>query len=86
VVAHTHQDPSGHRVVLLQADRSFPTAVGAHHPAGSDTWVAEVDGVVLFCADQPAPSLVVGQDRAEVLLAAARLGLDTSASRHGGAR
>jgi predicted anti-sigma-YlaC factor YlaD len=75
VVAHTYQDPAGHRVVLLQADRSFPTAVGAHHPAGSDTWITEVDGVVLFCADRPAPSLVVGQDRAQVLVAAARLGL-----------
>ena len=74
-MAHTYQDPAGHRVVLLQADRSFPTAVGAHHPAGSDTWITEVDGVVLFCADRPAPSLVVGQDRAKVLVAAARLGL-----------
>jgi predicted anti-sigma-YlaC factor YlaD len=75
VVAHTYQDPAGHRVVLLQADRSFPTAVGAHHPAGSDTWITEVEGVVLFCADRPGPSLVVGQDRALVLVAAARLGL-----------
>ena len=75
VLAHTYQDPAGHRVMLLQADRSFPTAVGAHHPAGSDTWISEVEGVVLFCADRPAPSLVVGQDRAQVLLAAARLGL-----------
>ena len=46
-------------------------------PALTDgaTWIAEVDGVVVFCADRPAPSLVVGQDRAEVLLAAQRLGL-----------
>ena len=77
VVAHTYQDTAGHRIVLLQADQSFPTAVGAHHPAGSDTWVTEVDGVGLFCADRPTPSLVLGQDRAQVLLAAARLGLDT---------
>jgi hypothetical protein len=67
--------PAGDRVVLLQADRSFPTAVGAHHPAGSGTWMSEVEGVVLFCADRPAPSLVVGRDRAKVLVAAARLGL-----------
>jgi hypothetical protein len=76
VVAHTYQDPAGHRIVLLQADRSFPTAVGAHHPAGSDTWVTEVDGVVLFCTDHPTPSLVLGQDRALALRAASRLGLD----------
>jgi hypothetical protein len=74
VVAHTYQDPAGDRVVLLQADRSFPTAVGAHHP-GSDTRISEVEGVVLFCADRPAPSLVVGLDRAKVLVAAAGLGL-----------
>jgi hypothetical protein len=41
--------------------------------------------VVLFCADQPAPSLVVGRDRAQVLLAAARLGLDASTSGDEGA-
>src|SRR5215211_7526314 len=76
VVAHTYQDPAGHRILLLQADRSFPTAVGAHHPAGSDTWVSEIDGVVLFCTDHPTPSLVLGQDRAIVLRAASRLGLD----------
>jgi len=75
VLAHTYQDPAGHRVVLLQADRSFPTAVGAHHPAGSHTWISEVEGVVLFCADRPTPSLVLGQDRAQVLVAAAQLGL-----------
>jgi hypothetical protein len=28
----------------------------------------EVEGVVLFCADRPAPSLVVGQVRAKVLV------------------
>jgi uncharacterized OsmC-like protein len=32
--------------------------------------VTEVDGVVLFCADRPAPLLLVGQDRALVLLEA----------------
>jgi hypothetical protein len=68
-------------VVLLRADRLFPTAVGARHPATGATWVAEVDGVVLFCADQPAPSLLLGHDQAEVLLAAAQLGLDQAGHR-----
>jgi hypothetical protein len=75
VVAHRYQDAAGHRVVLLQADRRFPEAAGARPMPDGATWVAEVDGVVLFCADRPAPSLVVGQDRAEVLLVAQRLGL-----------
>lgn len=75
VLAHTYQDAAGHRVVLLRADRRFPEAAGARVMPDDATWIAEVDGVVLFCADRPAPSLVVGQDRAEVLLAAQRLGL-----------
>jgi hypothetical protein len=75
VLAHTYQDAAGHRVVLLRADQRFPQAADARLMPGGVTWMAEVDGVVVFCADRPAPSLVVGQDRAEVLLAAQRLGL-----------
>jgi hypothetical protein len=75
VVAHSYQDAAGHRVVLLRTDRLFPEAVGARHTQDGATWIAEVDGVVLVCAERPAPSLVVGQDRAEVLLAVRRLGL-----------
>jgi hypothetical protein len=75
VLAHTFQDAAGHRVVLLRAGQVFPEAAGARPMPGGATWIAEVDGVVVFCADRPAPSLVVGQDRAEVLLAAQRLRL-----------
>jgi hypothetical protein len=75
VVAHDYRDPAGHQVTLLLADRSFPEAVGASHPPGAAIWVAEVDGVAVLCADRPSPSLLVGRDRAEVLLAAARLKL-----------
>lgn len=75
VLAHTYEDAAGHRVVLLRADRLFPEAAGARAMPDGATWIAEVDGVVVFCADRPAPSLVVGQDKAEVLLAAQRLGL-----------
>jgi hypothetical protein len=75
VLAHTYQDAAGHRVVWLRAERGFPEAAGARPMPDGATWIAAVDGVVLFCADRPGPSLVVGQDRAEVLLAARRLGL-----------
>jgi hypothetical protein len=75
VVAHSYEDTEGHRVVLLRTERLFPEAAGARPMPGGATWIAEVDGVVLFCAERPAPSLVVGQDRVEVLLAARRLGL-----------
>lgn len=75
VVAHDYRDAAGHQVTLLLADRSFPEAVGAAHPPGAAIWVAEVDGVAVLCADRPSPSLLVGPGRAEVLLAASRLGL-----------
>jgi len=75
VVAHTYQDAAGHRVVLLVSDWVFPEAVGATPRPAGNAWIAEVDGVVLYCAEHPEPSLLVGQDRAEVLLAADRLRL-----------
>ena len=75
VVAHDYRDAAGRQVTLLLADRSFPEAVGASHPPGAAIWVAEVDGVAVLCADRPSPSLLVGRDRAEVLLVASQLGL-----------
>ena len=75
VVAYDYRDAGGGHVTLLLADRSFPEAVGASHPPGTAIWVAEVDGVAVLCADRPSPSLLVGRDRTEVLLAASRLGL-----------
>jgi hypothetical protein len=75
VVAHDYRDSAGRRVTLLVADRSFPEAVGARHPPGVQTWTAEVDEVVLLCAERPSPSLLLGPDQEVVLAAAARLGL-----------
>lgn len=75
VTAFVYQDQVGHRVTLLRASRSFPTAAGARHQPSAAVWLAEVDRVVLFCADRPWPALLVGQGRAEVLLAAQQLGL-----------
>jgi AcrR family transcriptional regulator len=75
VVAHDYRDAAGRELTLLLADRSFPEAVGAWHPPGAAIWVAEVEGVAVLCADRPSPSLLVGPDRAQVLLAASRLGL-----------
>jgi hypothetical protein len=75
VVAHHYRDAAGRRLTLLLAERSFPEAVGARHPPGATIWVAEVDGVAVLCADRPSPSLLVGPDQAQVLLAASLLGL-----------
>jgi hypothetical protein len=75
VTAYVYQDQAGHRVTLLRASRSFPTATGARHQPTPTMWLAEVDQVVLLCADRPWPSLLVGQDRTEMLQAADQLGL-----------
>lgn len=75
VTAHSYVDPAGHEVTVYQADSTFPVAAGAQHARAGETWSADVDGAALFCADHPVPSLVVGDDRKEVTLAADELGL-----------
>jgi hypothetical protein len=75
MVVHAYRDPAGHTVVVYQADRTFPVADGAEHSEDGRTWRAAVEGAVLFCADHPVPSLVVGDDQREVALAARELGL-----------
>ncbi len=75
VVVHAYRDPAGHKVVVYQADHTFPVAEGAEHSGDGRTWTAAADGAVLFCADHPVPSLVVGDDEREVTLAARELGL-----------
>lgn len=74
VVAHIYRDQAGHQVIVYQADREFPVARGARHDV-TGSWTVEVDGVVLYCADEPVPSLVIGDDSAEVALAASELRL-----------
>lgn len=71
--AHRYRDPAGHEVVIYRSPRAFPMAAGARREGAM--WEASADGTVLFCADRPAPSLLAGDDRAEVRLAARLLGL-----------
>jgi hypothetical protein len=75
LVVHEYADLAGHVVRVYQSNTTFPVAEGAEHDATGATWSATLDGAVLFCADRPVPSLVVGDDRAEVRLAAAELEL-----------
>jgi hypothetical protein len=75
VVVHSYEDPAGHRVDVYQSSEPFPTAAGADHSIDGRTWRANSDGLVLFCADEPTPSLVVGDDGRELALAVDRLGL-----------
>jgi hypothetical protein len=69
-VAHTYVDPSGDEVVVFVADKQWPVAAGAEHDNAGQTWIAEKDDLVLICIDEPAPSLVVGDDVHDVELAA----------------
>lgn len=71
--AHRYRDPAGHQVVIYRSHRAFPMAAGARRDGS--VWEASADGTVLFCADRPVPSLLAGDDLAEVRLAARLLGL-----------
>lgn len=75
VVVHAYEDLAGHTVAVYQAEESFPIADGAEHDSLGTTWSISIDGTKLFCADEPGPALVVGEDAREVRLAAAELGL-----------
>jgi len=69
-IAHVYADSSDDIVVVFVADEQWPVARGAHHDNAGETWMAEKDDLVLICIDEPAPSLVVGDDRHDVELAA----------------
>jgi hypothetical protein len=75
VVVHSYEDPAGHRVDVYQSSEPFPVAAGAEHSSDGRTWRANNDGLLLFCAEEPTPSLVVGDDGRELVLAVDRLGL-----------
>lgn len=75
VIVHAYRDSAGHKVMVYQADRTFPVADGAEHSDDGRTWTAATGGTVLYCADHPIPSLVVGDDEREVTLAVRELGL-----------
>jgi hypothetical protein len=75
LVVHRYRDPAGQLVAVYRGDRAFPTARGADPGPRPRTWHSEVDGTALFCADDPFPALVIGEDRRVVDLAAGLLGL-----------
>ncbi len=72
-VAHSYVDASGEEVVVYVAEREWPVAVGAEHDGAGESWVAEKGGLVLICLNEPAPSLIVGNDLSVVELAASSL-------------
>jgi hypothetical protein len=75
LVVHRYRDAAGHRVDVYRSDDRFPVAAGAVRDPARAVWHASIDGVEVFCAEDPFNALVVGDDRREVLLAADRLNL-----------
>ncbi|MDQ3915050.1 MAG: hypothetical protein M3323_06920 [Actinomycetota bacterium] len=73
--AHHYVDQAGHEVVVYEAESEWPVALGAEHDSESLTWETTADDLTLFCASEPAPFLIVGDDAGEVRLAAITLGL-----------
>jgi hypothetical protein len=70
VAADRYVAADGATVLVVHSPGRFPEAAGARPVAGGD-WVAEVDGVTVFCTQQPDVALVVGADRVTVFRAAA---------------
>jgi anti-sigma factor RsiW len=79
VVVHRYRDAAGHRVAVYRSDHQFPVAAGAVHDRARAVWHASIDGVEVLCAEDPFNALVLGDDRREVELASARLGLGDDA-------
>lgn len=69
-IAHRYVDPSGDEIVVYIAAEEWPVAAGAEHDNSGETWVAEKDGLVMICLNEPKPSLVVGDDLHDVETAA----------------
>lgn len=76
MTVHEYEDLAGHTVAVYQTNGSWPTADGAEHSTGGESWTADIDGVRLFCVDDPVPSLVLGEDYRELSLAVSELGLE----------
>lgn len=75
VVIHRYSDPSGAELSIYEAEQQWPVAVGAEHDPASHTWTASIEGVVVLCATEPVPMLVVSESGRDVQMAAAALGL-----------
>lgn len=75
VVVHRYQDEAGHEVAVYQSARAFPHAPDAEYSHHGSVWSAEIDGRTIWCTEEPTPSLLVGDDWDEVVMAATELGL-----------
>lgn len=73
---HLYADDAGHRLVVARSPRPFPEAAHVEFLSSGPSWVAVLDGAVIFCADRPGSSwLAIGASRDQALAAGRALGL-----------
>lgn len=73
---HLYADNAGHRLLVARSPQPFPDAAHLDRVDGGPSWIATIDGAVMFCADRPGSSwLAIGATRDQVLAAGHVLGL-----------
>lgn len=73
---HTYTNPAGHRLLIVASPRPFPRAHGAREINPPPSWIADIDGTTMICADQPGVSwLAVAANSGDALAAGRALGL-----------
>lgn len=75
-VVHRYRDAAGHRLMLVSSTEQFPRADTAQTVGPGPSWIADIDGAVMFCADRDGLSwLVITDSRAQALAAGRAVGL-----------
>lgn len=73
---HTYTDPAGHRLLVVTSPRPFPRAHGAREIDPAPSWIADIDGTTMICADRPGVSwLAVAANSGDALAAGRAFGL-----------
>ncbi|WP_188196625.1 zf-HC2 domain-containing protein [Nonomuraea sp. SYSU D8015] len=73
---YSYAAPDGRHIVVIASSRPFPRAAGARDVKPAPSWLAEVEGTSMLCADKDGTSwLAVAADPATALTVGRALGL-----------
>jgi len=61
MIVHAYRRADGAHILLARAPSEFPRAVGARDLPDRE-WLADVDGIRLYCTSRSGPTLVLGDD------------------------
>jgi hypothetical protein len=61
IITHEYRRADGARILLARAQAEFPRATSARNLPGGE-WLADVDGIRVYCTARPGPTLVLGTD------------------------